>query len=92
MSQETEASQRPDLAHDFLDLDSLLSEQEIAVRDRIRGFVRDRIRPNIKGWYETAYFPREITTEMGALGLLGMQLHGYGCAGRSAVEYGLAAM
>ena len=92
MSQETEASQRPDLAHDFLDLDSLLSEEEIAVRDRIRGFVRDRIRPNIKGWYETAHFPREITTEMGALGLLGMQLHGYGCAGRSAVEYGLAAM
>jgi glutaryl-CoA dehydrogenase len=81
-----------DLAHDFLDLDSLLSPAEIAVRDRIRGFVRDRIRPNIKGWYETAHFPREITTEMGALGLLGMQLHGYGCAGRSAVEYGLAAM
>jgi glutaryl-CoA dehydrogenase len=79
-------------AHDFLDLDSLLSAAEIAVRDRIRGFVRDRIRPNIKGWYETAHFPREITTEMGALGLLGMQLHGYGCAGRSAVEYGLAAM
>jgi glutaryl-CoA dehydrogenase len=92
MSQETDASQRPDLAHDFLDLDSLLSAAEIAVRDRIRGFVRDRIRPNIKGWYETAHFPREITTEMGALGLLGMQLHGYGCAGRSAVEYGLAAM
>jgi glutaryl-CoA dehydrogenase len=81
-----------DLAHDFLDLDSLLSAAEIAVRDRIRGFVRDRITPNIKGWYETAHFPREITTEMGALGLLGMQLHGYGCAGRSAVEYGLAAM
>ena len=91
-SRRPEASQRPDLAHDFLDLDSLLSAAEIAVRDRIRGFVRDRIRPNIKGWYETAHFPREITTEMGALGLLGMQLHGYGCAGRSAVEYGLAAM
>jgi glutaryl-CoA dehydrogenase len=88
MSQETEL----DLAHDFLDLDSLLSPAEIAVRDRIRGFVADRIRPNIKGWYESAHFPREITTEMGALGLLGMQLHGYGCAGRSAVEYGLAAM
>ncbi len=85
-------SQGPDLAHDFLDLDSLLSAAEIEVRDRIRGFVRDRIRPNIKGWYESAHFPREITTEMGALGLLGMQLHGYGCAGRSAVEYGLAAM
>jgi glutaryl-CoA dehydrogenase len=79
-------------ARDFLDLDSLLSPAELAVRDRIRGFVRDRIKPNIKGWYEAAHFPREITTEMGALGLLGMQLHGYGCAGRSAVEYGLAAM
>jgi glutaryl-CoA dehydrogenase len=88
MSQEADV----DLAHDFLDLDSLLSAAEIAARDRIRGFVADRIRPNIKGWYEAAHFPREITTEMGALGLLGMQLHGYGCAGRSAVEYGLAAM
>jgi glutaryl-CoA dehydrogenase len=88
MSQEADV----DLVHDFLDLDSLLSAAEIAARDRIRGFVADRIRPNIKGWYEAAHFPREITTEMGALGLLGMQLHGYGCAGRSAVEYGLAAM
>ncbi len=81
-----------DLAHDYLDLDSLLSAQEIELRDRVRGFVRDRITPNIKRWYETAHFPREIATEMGALGLLGMHLHGYGCPGRSAVEYGLAAM
>ena len=81
-----------DLAHDYLDLDSLLSAQEIELRDRVRAFVRDRITPNIKRWYETAHFPREIATEMGALGLLGMQMHGYGCAGRSAVEYGLAAM
>jgi glutaryl-CoA dehydrogenase len=81
-----------DLAHDYLDLDSLLSDQELELRDRVRTFVRDRIKPNIKRWYETAHFPREITTEMGALGLLGMHLHGYGCAGRSAVEYGLAAM
>ena len=81
-----------DLAHDYLDLDSLLSAQEIELRDRVRAFVRDRITPNIKRWYETAHFPREIATEMGALGLLGMHLHGYGCPGRSAVEYGLAAM
>ena len=81
-----------DLAHDYLDLDSLLSAQEIELRDRVRAFVRDRITPNIKRWYETAHFPREIATEMGALGLLGMHLHGYGCPGRSAVEYGLAAL
>ena len=81
-----------DLAHDYLDLDSLLSAAEIELRDRVRAFVRARITPNIKRWYETAHFPREIATEMGALGLLGMHLHGYGCPGRSAVEYGLAAM
>ena len=81
-----------DLAHDYLDLDSLLSAEEIELRDRVRAFVRERITPNIKRWYETAHFPREIATEMGALGLLGMHLHGYGCPGRSAVEYGLAAM
>ena len=81
-----------DLAHDYLDLDSLLSAEEIELRGRVRAFVRERITPNIKRWYETAHFPREIATEMGALGLLGMHLHGYGCAGRSAVEYGLAAM
>ncbi len=81
-----------DLAHDYQDLDSLLSAEEIELRDRVRAFVRERITPNIKRWYETAHFPREIATEMGALGLLGMHLHGYGCPGRSAVEYGLAAM
>ncbi len=80
-----------DLAHDYLDLDSLLSAEEIELRDRVRAFVRERITPNIKRWYETAHFPREIATEMGALGLLGMHLDGYGCPGRSAVEYGLAA-
>jgi glutaryl-CoA dehydrogenase len=79
-------------AHDYLSLDSLLSADELALRDRVREFVDRRIRPNIAGWYEQAVFPREITTEMGELGLLGMHLKGYGCAGRSAVEYGLAAM
>ncbi|ABG04706.1 acyl-CoA dehydrogenase-like protein [Rubrobacter xylanophilus DSM 9941] len=77
---------------DFLELDALLSEEERAVRDRVRSFVEERVRPNIKGWYEEARFPRELVPEMGALGLLGMHLEGYGCAGRSAVEYGLACM
>jgi glutaryl-CoA dehydrogenase len=80
------------LPHDYLDLDSLFSAGELALRDRVRDFVTERIRPNIAAWYEAAYFPREIVAEMGALGLLGMHLTGYGCPGRSAVEYGLAAL
>jgi glutaryl-CoA dehydrogenase len=81
-----------DLTHDYLDLDSLFTPEELGLRDRIRGFVDERIRPNIAEWYESARFPRELVKEMAALGLLGMHLKGYGCAGRSAVEYGLAAM
>ncbi len=81
-----------DLARDYLDLDSLFSAAELALRDDIRAFVDARIRPNIARWYEEATFPREIATEMGDLGLLGMQLTGFGCAGRSAVEYGLAVL
>jgi len=79
-------------ARDYLNLDSLFSTDELALRDRVREFVQRRIVPNIARWYEKAVFPVEITTEMGDLGLLGMHLTGYGCAGRSAVEYGLAAM
>ena len=80
------------LAEDYLNLDALLSADEIELRDKVRAFVRARIAPNIKDWYERAVFPREIVKEMGSLGLLGMHLAGYGCPGRSAVEYGLAAM
>ena len=79
-------------ARDYLNLDSLFTAEELALRDRVRAFVDERIKPNIADWYERAVFPREITKEMGDLGLLGMHLKGYGCAGRSAVEYGLAAM
>ena len=81
-----------DLAMDYLGLDALLSATELAWRDTVRAFVRDRIRPNIKDWYERAVFPVEIVTEMGRLGLLGAHLRGYGCPGHSAVEYGLAAL
>jgi glutaryl-CoA dehydrogenase len=82
----------PDLARDYLGLDGLFSAEELALRDRVRAFVDERIRPNIASWYADATFPRELVKEMGALGLLGMHLKGYGCAGRSAVEYGLAGM
>jgi glutaryl-CoA dehydrogenase len=80
------------LAEDYLNLDSLFSAEELELRDRVRAFVRERINPNISDWYEAGHFPREIVKELGDFGLLGMHLKGYGCPGRSAVEYGLAAM
>ncbi|GAA1051287.1 acyl-CoA dehydrogenase family protein [Arthrobacter russicus] len=78
--------------HDVLDLGSLLSEAELAQRDKIREFTERRIKPQIARWFEDAYFPLELVPELGALGVLGMHLDGYGCAGASAVEYGLTAM
>lgn len=81
-----------DFAGDYLDVDGLLSEPERQLRERVRGFVRDEISPNIADWYERAVFPREIAPKMGELGLLGTTLPGYGCPGRGAVEYGLACM
>src|SRR5579862_1888786 len=81
-----------ELGLDYLGLDALLSAGEIAWRDTVRAFVSDRIRPNIRQWYEQAIFPAELVPEMGRLGLLGTHLSGYGCPGRSAVEYGLAAL
>jgi glutaryl-CoA dehydrogenase len=80
------------LAMDYLGLDGLLSAEELAWRDTVRAFVGERIRPRIRDWYENAVFPADLVPEMGRLGLLGSHLSGYGCAGRSAVEYGLAAL
>jgi glutaryl-CoA dehydrogenase len=77
---------------DFLGIDALLGDEERAVRDEVRSFVEERVRPNINEWWEEARFPREIVPEMGERDLLGMHLSGYGCPGRSAVEYGLACM
>ncbi|MFE4198284.1 acyl-CoA dehydrogenase family protein [Paenarthrobacter sp. NPDC056912] len=77
---------------DVLALDSLLSPDELALREKVRDYTAQRIRPNIARWYEDAVFPREIAPELGELGVLGMHLEGYGCPGRTAVEYGLAAM
>ncbi len=77
---------------DILAIDSLLSAGELALRERVRDFTEQRIRPGIAGWYEDGVFPLELAPELGELGVLGMHLEGYGCPGRSAVEYGLAAM
>ena len=77
---------------DLLNIDSLFSLEELAMRDKVRSFVDSTIRPNIAAWYEQAIFPVEIIKDLAGLGLLGMHLQGYGCPGRSAVEYGIAAM
>jgi glutaryl-CoA dehydrogenase len=74
---------------DLLDLDGLLDDEERMVRDTARGFVERRILPEIAEWFERGYFPRDLARELGALGFLGMHLHGYGCAGAGAVAYGV---
>jgi glutaryl-CoA dehydrogenase len=77
---------------DFLDVDLLLSDEERAIRDAVRGFVGDQILPGIADWFERGEFPREVAKGLADLGLLGMHLEGYGCAGASAVSYGLACL
>lgn len=81
----------PDAA-DFLGLDALLSDEERMIRDTVKKFVETSILPGIEKWFETADFPREMAQELGSLGLLGMHLSGYGCAGTNAVSYGLACL
>jgi glutaryl-CoA dehydrogenase len=77
---------------DFLDLDRLLSQEERAIRDAVRSFVADQILPGIGDWFERGEFPREVAKGLADLGLLGMHLEGYGCAGANAVSYGLACL
>jgi glutaryl-CoA dehydrogenase len=77
---------------DFLDLDHLLTDEERDIRDTVRAFVNDRILPNIGDWFEEARIPLELARELGKIGVLGMHLEGYGCAGASATAYGLACM
>jgi glutaryl-CoA dehydrogenase len=77
---------------ELLDIDHLLSDEEQAVQRSVRRLVDDTIRPNIAQWYEDGTFPPEMALRLGELGLLGMHLEGYGCAGMSAVAYGLACM
>jgi glutaryl-CoA dehydrogenase len=77
--------------HDALDLDSLLGDEERMVRDTVRRWVGDRVLPEIGEWFDDGRLPsRELARELGELGLLGMHLEGYGCAGASATSYGVA--
>jgi glutaryl-CoA dehydrogenase len=75
---------------DLLEIDALLSDEERLVRDTVRDFVRNQVLPGIEEWFERGVFPRELVAEIAQLGLLGMHLKGYGCAGANAVSYGLA--
>ncbi|MGI8577308.1 MAG: acyl-CoA dehydrogenase family protein [Nocardioidaceae bacterium] len=76
---------------DLFGIDGLLDDEERAIRDTVRRYCDDKIRPHIADWFENAAIPaRELAKELGSLGLLGMHLHGYGCAGTTATSYGLA--
>ena len=82
------AAQHP---FDLYAIDTLLTEEQRAIRDTVRRYVDDRIRPEVAEWFESGELPaRELAREMGELGLLGMHLEGYGCAGTDATSYGLA--
>jgi glutaryl-CoA dehydrogenase len=77
---------------DLLDISSLLTEEERDIQASVRAFLADRVRPHIGEWFEDGHFPRNLVPELGKLGLLGMHLDGYGCAGAGAVSYGLACL
>jgi glutaryl-CoA dehydrogenase len=83
-------TERPTLAADYLNIGSLLAPEERALRQRVREFVNEQVKPHIADWYENAHFPTELVAELGQMGLLGMAIKGHGCPGRSYVEYGLA--
>ncbi len=77
---------------DFLGIDRLLDDEERLIRDTVRAWVNERIVPNVAEWFEGGHIPKELAKELGDLGLLGMHLHGYGCAGTTATAYGLACL
>jgi len=77
---------------DFLAIDALLDDEERAIRDTVRRYVRERIVPDVGAWFEQGILPGELVKEIAQLGLFGMHLEGYGLPGASAVAYGLACM
>ena len=76
--------------HDFLAVDGLLSEEDRAIRDTVRAFADKELAPHVADWYEQGTLPDDLGPKLGELGLLGMHLEGYGCAGTSATAYGVA--
>lgn len=77
---------------ELFDIDRLLDDDERDIAATVRRFVDTRLRPHVADWFESSTLPRELAKEFGDLGVMGMHLQGYGCAGTSAVSYGLACM
>ena len=77
---------------ELFDIDRLLDNDERDIAATVRRFVDTRLRPNVADWFESGSLPKELAKEFGSLGLMGMHLDGYGCAGTNAVSYGLACM
>ena len=77
---------------ELFDIDRLLDEDERDIAATVRKFVDTRLRPNVGDWFESGSLPKELAREFGQLGVMGMHLEGYGCAGTNAVSYGLACM
>jgi len=75
---------------DLLRIDDQLGDEERLIRDTVRSFVADHVLPEIADWFEAGMLPRSVLTEMGKLGLFGMHLTGYGCAGTGPIAYGVA--
>jgi glutaryl-CoA dehydrogenase len=75
---------------DLLRIDDQLGDEERLIRDTVRAFVNDQVIPDVGDWFEAGVLPRSILTELGKLGLFGMHLTGYGCAGTSPIAYGVA--
>ncbi|HEX9358159.1 MAG TPA: acyl-CoA dehydrogenase family protein [Streptosporangiaceae bacterium] len=86
----TYAAGQPGHDVDLLRIDQQLSSDEVLVRDTVRAFAAERVMPHIADWFEAGTLPRELAPELGKLGLLGMHLTGYGCAGMGPVAYGVA--
>ena len=76
----------------LIDVEPLLDDEERLIQKTVREFVVQRVKPSIADWFEDGISPKELAPELGALGLLGMHLEGYGCAGTNAVSYGLACL
>ena len=77
---------------ELFDIDRLLDEDERDIAATVRRFVDTKLKPNVEDWFESGTLPKELAREFGALGVMGMHLEGYGCAGTNAVSYGLACM
>ncbi len=78
------------MSHDFLRIDDLLTDEDRAIRDTVRDFAQSELAPHIAEWYDEGTLPDDLGRQFGKLGLLGMHLDGYGCAGTSATAYGVA--